>query len=191
MTITHRNKLSQLFITIPHSSASELHPDANLTKETLGLFIKDNFNTEGIVVVEEPHTNNIGMHLHALVLLTSDGKVNHINAKNKLQHEYPEYSARIDIDSCKAAYSCYLYCTQPGYQCTDTTKPVKSYDEVDSDPLIIGRAPKPPGGFRRVDQREWTRLCHSVYRNSGIILQHDFDIAKENHFENVFLNLGL
>ena len=177
--IYHRAKLTQFFLTIPHSRLSESH-SLDLTKEDLSTFLSDEFHPETIVVVEEPHHDSAAMHLHALVVMGQENKRKIKDILAPIQNEYPSASKRIDVSSVKSAWATYMYLTEYGYVCKDKSKPVKEQCDVDPDPILIGPAPARPGGpsNRPYNQHDWTRLCNTVYRESRLILEPNWELAK-------------
>lgn len=177
--IHHRAKLQRFFVTIPHSRLSDRHT-LDLAKEDFATFLSDEFKPETLVVVEEPHHDDYpAVHLHALVMWNrKERQIKDILAP--IQNEYPTASKRIDVESVKSAWSCFMYITEHGYECKDKNKITKKLEDVDPDPIIIGPLPARPGApsNRPYNQHDWTRLCAAVYRESRTILEPNWELAK-------------
>ena len=175
---TNRNPLKQIEICFPHSRNSQLHAHHQLVKEDLAEFLESVFTLEGLVLAEEPHPEaRPALHIHALLLLKKKETLSRVKKLVNEQYSYM-FGNTIEFRAVRNVWSFYQYITTPGYQTGDPGKPPKSIDDVDPEPTVIGRSPIPPGGCRPYSDSDWKRLCGQVYRQSGIILEHDWERVK-------------
>ena len=174
----NRNPLKQIEICFPHSRCSDQHPHHQLMKEDLAEFLQSVFDAEGLILAEEPHPEaRPALHIHVLMLLKKKETLTRV--KNVVNEQYSYmFGNTIEYRAVRNTYSFYQYITVPGYQTGNPDKPPKAIEDVDPEPLIIGRTPIPPGGSRPYSDSDWKRLCGQVYRNSGIILEHDWAAVK-------------
>ncbi len=182
--MTNRNKLVRFFITYPHANSSSKFLDADTSKEDF-VSVLSCFDYKTLLVVEEPHRKSSGNHFHAVLILTKGLTFKFV--LNKLQLTYPDASDRIDISACKSPSGSYRYLTQIGYipsgKRTDSSFNPKSVADLDPEPVILGCPDSliPKDLFRPFSARDWARLCR-VCDPSGILLNPDWEIAKQNPF---------
>lgn len=175
---TNRNPLKQIEICVPHSRRSAQHTHHQLMKEDLAEFLQSVFSTEGLILAEEPHPEaRPALHIHVLMLLKKKETLSRVKKLVNEQYSYM-FGNTIEYRAVRNTYSFYQYITTPGYQTGDPAKPPKGIDDVDPEPLVIGRTPVPPGGSRPYSDSDWKRLCGQVYRQSGLILEHDWAAVK-------------
>ena len=178
----NRNPIRYLLITMPHSRASELHPEADLARDTFAAFMRKSYKMDTFICVEEPHRKeHKGQHIHALVVLSKRSASPFKKILTKLQNEYPTMSFRVDVRVLpfKTLYSNFQYLCVPDYQPKSGNRP-KSVSELDPSPIKEGDIPQPPGGFKPFNQHDWTRVCNFVYKRDNILLQPNWQLAQVN-----------